>query len=111
MTLNISCRVCGKLDSHCFSQVPVPPDHIQWIRENTVYDGRLLSECKTHEDRRSMGHLYTAGASRIWNRVVYDDDGIEMSGLSPDDPWYRRWLRTFRRSDRQPIRTPQPYSL
>lgn len=94
--LNIRCQVCGKPDSHCFSLVPVPQDHIQWIRENTVYDGRRVEECETPEDRRSMGHLYIAGPNRRWNKANYDDDGVEFSTAPPER--YLNWLRHFRRS-------------
>lgn len=97
--LSIPCTVCGKLDSHCFSQVPVPRDHLQWVRENTIYDSRLLSECDTHEARMSMGHLYISH-NRAWDKATYDQDGISDDSLPPDR--YVRWLQRFRRSKAPP---------
>lgn len=95
--LGSPCRVCGKLDSFCWSQVPVPEDHIGWLRENTAYDGRLLSECKTHLDRCSMGHLYIRNPAGHWNLALYDDDGIDLTSPEPPAP-YLTWLRRFRRA-------------
>lgn len=81
-----------------------------------MYDGRSLEECKTHEDRMSMGHLYIGWPNREWNRAIYDADGIEET-LSKAQPVivccattavdgnpaaYLTWLRRFRRSD-QPV--------
>lgn len=107
--LKIPCTVCGKLDALCFSQVPVPPDHIQWIRENTFYDGRRLEECKTAEDRRSMGHLYICGPTRAWNLARYSRDGIEVSHHPPAS--YLNWLRAFRCFVWPPVTLPTVGSL